>query len=180
MSKPEDSASYSHDHTGVLDLGWDKFGQLCKVLVEKITNDYQPEVVVGIAKGGVLPAVVISSALYVNFFPIKLSSRENEKIVREIPEVYVPPTANLQSKKVLLVDDICITMRTLKLARTEIEKMGAAEARCASFAVHHHSLKPEWYALNTDDLILFPWDKEVYVDGDWKLNREYGEEIQLL
>ena len=180
MSKREDSASYSHRHTGVLDLGWDGFGQLCKLLVEKITDDYQPEVVVGIAKGGVLPAVVISSALYVNFFPIKLSSRENEMVVREIPKVFVPPTANLRGKKVLLVDDICITMRTLSLARTEIEKKGAAEVRCASFAVHEHSLKPEWYALITDDLILFPWDNEVYVDGVWSLNREYEEEIQLL
>ena len=107
MSKPEDSASYSHDHTGVLDLGWDRFGQLCKVLVEKITDDYQPEVVVGIAKGGVLPAVVISSALYVNFFPVKLSSRENEKIVREIlRRSSFHPAANLCGKKVLLVDDI--------------------------------------------------------------------------
>lgn len=177
MGKPEDSASYNHHHTAVLDLGWERFGQLCKQLVENVTRDYQPEVVVGIAKGGVLPGVVISSALFINFFPIKLSSREDEKIVRETPEFFVPPTSHLKNKKVLLVDDICVTMRTLDIARNAIEDVGAAEVRCATFAVHKFSQKPEWYALNTDDLILNPWDKEIFADGRWKLNPEYEEEI---
>ena len=150
---------------------------MCKELVEKITHDYQPEVVVGIAKGGVVPAVVISSALRIDFFPVKLSCRENENIVREIPSVFVPPTFHLKGKRVLLIDDICVTMHTLNLARAEIEKMGAAEVRCATFAVHSHSRKPEWYALNTDEIVLTPWDKEVYADGVWKLNREYAELI---
>ena len=176
MNLPENFGS--HRHTGITEISWTQFGQLCNDLVEKITRDYQPEVVVGIAKGGVLPAVVISSALYLDFFPIKLSSRANEARIRETPRIFVPPTADLAGRRALLVDDMCVKMQTLDIARTEIEKVGAGEVRCATLTVHNHSKKPEWYALCTDDLILYPWDKEVYVDGVWRLHREYAAEIE--
>jgi hypoxanthine phosphoribosyltransferase len=38
-----------------------------------MVKDFRPEAVVGIAKGGVIPAVFLASAFQVDFFPIKLS-----------------------------------------------------------------------------------------------------------
>jgi hypothetical protein len=35
MSDPRLAASYRHKHRGYLDLEWDRFGELCKQLVEK-------------------------------------------------------------------------------------------------------------------------------------------------
>lgn len=40
MSTSDDAGSYKIHHTGVLDLGWDAFGQLRKDLVEKIVRDF--------------------------------------------------------------------------------------------------------------------------------------------
>ncbi len=163
----------------MLDLGWARFGELCKELVEKIAADYQPDLVVGIAKGGVLPAVVISSALRRDFFPIKLSSRENEQIVRETPKLFVGPSRDVDRKRVLLVDDICVTMRTLDLARGLLVDAGAAEVRTATFATHG-SVWPDWYALETTALLLFPWDRDVYSAGSWTINPEYAAEISRM
>jgi hypoxanthine phosphoribosyltransferase len=68
-------------------------------------------------------------------------------------------------------------MRTLDLARRAVEAVGASEVRCATLAVHSFSEKPEWYALETDALIFFPWDKQVYAGNEWRLNPELAAEL---
>lgn len=176
MKEPRRAPSYRHEHRGVLDLGWARFGELCRTLVEKIVVEYEPDVVVGIAKGGVLPAVVVSSALMRDFFPIKLSSRENEVVVRESPRVFVAPGPEVEGKRVLLVDDICVTARTLELARELLIGAGAAQVRTATFAVHGGA-RPDWYALETEALLLFPWDRDIYTGEGWSLQPEYAEEL---
>ncbi|WP_315774053.1 MULTISPECIES: phosphoribosyltransferase [unclassified Bradyrhizobium] len=159
------------------DLSWSRFGELSMSLVEQISRDYQPEIVVGIAKGGLMPAVVIASAFSVDLFPVKLSSRHNEEIVREIPEMFVPPTQHVANKRVLLVDDICITLRTLNIARQAILDLGAAEVRTATLAVHRFSKRPDWYVIESDDLLIHPWDRNMFVSGKWIINPEYQAEL---
>ena len=35
-----------------LDLSWEMFGELCRALAFKVTRDFEPEVVVGVARAG--------------------------------------------------------------------------------------------------------------------------------
>jgi len=145
--------------------------------VEQVSRDFRPEAVVGVAKGGVVPAVVIASAFSVDFYPVKLSTRRNEEIVLDAPRVVTPPPDEVRGRRVLLVDDISVTMQTLDRAKELLERAGAAEVRCASFCVHGASRKPEWFALESSDVILMPWDRDVYRDGGWVMNPEYEQEI---
>ena len=46
-----------------LDLSWEMFGELCRALALRVARDYEPEVVVGIARAGVIPGAVIASIL---------------------------------------------------------------------------------------------------------------------
>ena len=49
---------------GVLELTWEVFGELCRVLAVKVATDgYEPELVIGIAKAGVIPGAVIAVAV---------------------------------------------------------------------------------------------------------------------
>lgn len=171
---------YRHEHVGVLDLTWEVLGRLCHELVEKILAEYAPEVVVGVAKGGVVPGVVIASALRVNFFPIKLSRRDNEKRVRDQPQVLVPAGDYVRGQRVLLVDDMCVTRRTLVAAQAALEPFAPARVRYASLAVHEFSEMPDWFALKTNALILFPWEKGVFTNGGWQLIPEYQQELDRL
>src|SRR5690606_24209975 len=46
----------------VLELTWEVFGELCRALAVKVANSgYTPDLVVGIAKAGVIPGAVIAS-----------------------------------------------------------------------------------------------------------------------
>lgn len=170
--------SYDHKHEGIIDLGWEGLGDSLKLLVSKVAEDYQPEVVVGIAKGGVIPAVFVSSAFLVDFFPIKLSRRRNEQIVRQEPAWFVRPPSDIKNLRVLLVDDITVSGVELNMAKQAVLSAGAKEVRTATLVVHSDSVKPDYFAIQTDDLILMPWDKQVFEKSVWKLNPEYAEEIE--
>lgn len=167
---------YEHEHTGVMDISWQQLGTILKALAEKIGENWRPDIVVGIAKGGVIPGVFLSSAFQVDFFPIKLSSRHNEQIIRKEPAWYVYPTEHVRGKKVLLVDDICVAGRTIGMAADELKKLGAAEVRTAAVAIHNGSIRPDYMGLVTDDCVIWPWDRDVITkDGEWKINPEYRE-----
>jgi hypoxanthine phosphoribosyltransferase len=171
-------APYHHAHTSVEEIPWSRLGGLLTDLVDQIRQRYRPELVVGIAKGGVIPAVHTSSAFSVDFLPIKLSSRHNEQVVSETPVWHVHPTDRVQGQRVLLVDDICVAGRTLKLASEALRARGVAELTTATLAVHPGSFKPDFHALETDSLIVWPWDRDqIQADGTWIINPEYLEEM---
>jgi len=61
---------YYHEHVGVEEVPWSRLAQWLPNLVQKIGNDWHPEVAVGIAKGGVIPAVYLSSVFRLDVFAI--------------------------------------------------------------------------------------------------------------
>ena len=170
---------YHHKHAGAEEISWSRLGDLLKALAEKIYREWQPDVVVGIAKGGVVPGVFLSSAFMVDFYPIKLSSRHDETIISEQPVWHVHPTAVVKDRKVLLVDDICVAGRTIRMASEEIRALGAAEIRTAVIAIHGESVQPDYVGMVSDGLIIWPWDRNMLTnDGEWKMNPEYSEALE--
>src|SRR2546427_2907246 len=45
---------------GVLQVDWPFFGELCRALALKIFREYDPDVVIGIARAGVIPGAVVA------------------------------------------------------------------------------------------------------------------------
>ena len=165
---------YHHEHAQVEEISWSRLGELLIRMAEKIAADWRPEIVVGIAKGGVVPGVFLSSAFRVDFLPVKLSSRQNGEIVSERPIWHVLPTEHVRGKQVLLVDDIVLAGRTLSMAEEELRKQGAKEVRTAALAAHSGSVRADYVLLVTDALIVWPWDRDVLSpEGAWQVNPEY-------
>lgn len=170
---------YAHEHSAVMELTWPQFNAIMMTMTEKIGKDWRPDIVIGIAKGGVIPGVFLSSAFQVDFFPVKLSSRHNERIVRKEPEWFIYPTMHVKGKKVLLVDDICIAGRTFDKAVRELNGLGAAEIRTAAIAAHGGSVRPDYVGMVTDDCVVWPWDRDIYTkECQWAINPEYLEEMK--
>jgi len=172
---------YNHAHSHFEEISWSKLNELLIRLAETIQRDYRPDLVVGIAKGGVIPGVYLSSAFRVDFLPIKLSCRNNEEIISTQPIWRVYPTDLVKGKRVLVVDDIIIAARTLKMAVEEIRTKGAKEIRTATLAAHSDSIRPDWVAFVTDALIIWPWDRDMLTpEGKWIMNPEYMKAIREL
>src|SRR5436309_10013400 len=61
---------------GVLQVDWPFFGEMCRALALKIFREYDPEVVIGIARAGVIPGAVVASILQRDFASMAITRTE--------------------------------------------------------------------------------------------------------
>ena len=112
-------------------LTWDGFGSATRDLARSILESgFEPEVVVAIARGGLLPAGAIAYGLGAkNCGAINVEFYTGIGTVLDAPEV-LPPALDmdyLDGRRVLLVDDVADSGRTLALAVQLLKDKGADE-----------------------------------------------------
>src|SRR5438093_5401751 len=61
---------------GVLEVDWPLFGEMCRALALKIFREYDPDVVIGIARAGVIPGAVVASILQRDFASMAITRTE--------------------------------------------------------------------------------------------------------
>jgi uncharacterized protein len=146
---------------GLLEIDWPLFGELCRALALRVAQEYDPELVVGIAKAGVIPGAVVASILQRDFAAMAVTRRSAELD----PELVAGPPPAVTGRRILLVDETCDTGHTLKLALNEIQALRPREVRTA-VSIRTGPFAPDYHALATDKLIVLPWDREVVIDGE--------------
>lgn len=156
-----------------MELSWEMFGELCRALAMRVARDYDPEMVVGIARAGVIPAAIVASLLRIDFYSMKISRREGDEKVRERPAVLSAAPSQAQGKRVVLVDEVATSGDTLRLALAAVRDVHPAEVRTATTFVRPMGYKPDYHALETDQTIVFPWDRKVFDGTDWVVNPRY-------
>jgi uncharacterized protein len=160
---------------GVLQVDWALFGELCRVLALKVFREYDPHVVIGIAKAGVIPGAVVASILQRDFASIGIT----RNAPGAAPAVIAGPPRLVTGKRVLLVDETCESGDTMKLALAAVRELKPAEVKTAvSFKTG--SYKPDFYALENENFIILPWDLEVIVDGEIVVRPDYRDKLKDL
>ncbi len=142
---------------------WDEIYRLLLRLANTIRNNsFGPEMIVGVSRGGWLPARVMSDLL------------ENPKLANVAAEFYVgiaetkgkpvitqPVSASVEGKKVLVVDDVVDTGESLRLVRSHLEEQGAKEVKTAAIYYKPWSVMiPDYYEKETRSWIVFPWERK--------------------
>ncbi len=153
---------------GVLEVDWPFFGEICRALALKVARAYEPEVILGIAKAGVIPGVVVASILQAEFTSMAVTRRDDggEPILVAGP----PPT--IKGRRVLLVDETCDTGSTMRLALNEVRALKPKEVRTAvSFKTG--SYLPDFHAFETENLIILPWDREIIENDELVMRPDY-------
>lgn len=142
-------------------LGWDEFGSASRELAQQIVDSgYRPDIVVAIARGGMLLAGSVSYALGVKSCGA-LNVEFYTGVETRLPEpVVLPPMldgAAVDGKRILLVDDVSDSGRTLALAIGLLQANGA-EVRTAVLYTKPHTVQEADYSWrDTDKWIDFPW-----------------------
>ena len=160
-----------------LDLSWEMFGELCRALALKVARDFDPDVVVGIARAGVIPGAVVASILRKDFYALTISRREGGEVVRDRPAVLSAAPLQCQGKRVLLVDEITSSGETLRLGLASIRDQEPLEVRTATSFSRHQGFKPDFTALETDATIVFPWDRKIYEGKELVVNPLYEDVV---
>lgn len=142
-------------------LTWDGFGEATRALARRILDDgFEPEVVVAIARGGLLPAGAIAYGLgSKNCGALNVEFYTGIGTVLDAPEVLPPEfdMAYLSGRRVLLVDDVADSGRTLKLAVELLEGQGADVRSVTIYTKPTTIIEPDYAFKATDLWIDFPW-----------------------
>ena len=158
---------------GVLEIDWSLFGELCRALALKVAREYDPEIVLGIAKAGVVPGVVIAAILQRDFASMVVTRKAEDAL----PVLVAGPPSTVKGRRVLLVDETCDTGHTLRLAINETKAASPAEVRTAvSFKTGPY--EPDFHSFETDKFIILPWDREVVQDGQLVPRPDYAGYLQ--
>lgn len=160
-----------------LEVDWTMFGELCRALALKVAREYDPEVIVGIAKAGVIPAAVVASILRVDFYSMKISRKEGPESVRMRPAVLSAAPREVGGRRVLIVDEITTSGDTLRLALAAVRDARPAEVRTATSFARSSGYQPDFSALTMDAEVIFPWDRKVFEEDELVVNPRYREVI---
>jgi uncharacterized protein len=145
-----------------LELSWELFGELCRVLAVKIaTSGYRPDMVVGIAKAGVIPGAVVASILRCDFYSLKISRDAGGERVLERPKILSAAPKEAAGKRVLVVDEICTSGETLRIALNAMRQVKPADVMTATSLIRVGGYRPDFHALETSATVAFPWDRHV-------------------
>jgi hypoxanthine phosphoribosyltransferase len=150
---------------GSLELSWELFGETCRVLALRVARDYRPDLVIGIATAGVIPAATVAAMLDADFDSMKISRRDG-KALRSEPRVLSATPVRCRNRRVLLVDEITTSGDTLRLALAAVREVGPADVRTATSFVRPGGYRPNYFAMESSQLIVYPWDRETVADGE--------------
>jgi hypoxanthine phosphoribosyltransferase len=171
--------SYEYAHRqGVLSLTWEDFANLSACLAE-LLEPHHPEIVVGLARAGLFPATAVACSLRCELYPARLTRRLNDQVVRAMPDWLVPVSSAVAGKVVAVVDEMCDSGQTLAMAATMAQELRARQVITASLVSHTWAdPAPQVVALVTDAFVIFPWDRQVRIDGAWRNHPEIEAGLQ--
>jgi hypoxanthine phosphoribosyltransferase len=179
MPFPDPNSEAARPNPGeFLDLSWEMFGELCRALALRVARDFEPDLVVGIARAGVIPGAVVASILRKDFYALTISRREGGEVVRDRPAVLSAAPLQCRGKRVLLVDEITSSGETLRLGLASIRDLSPKEVRTATSFTRPRGFKPDFTALETDATIIFPWDRKIYEGAELVVNPRYEEVLE--
>ncbi len=172
--------SYDYAHrTGVEEISWPRFAELAATLAEGLAT-FNVDAIVGIARAGLFPATTVACALRRDLYPVRVTRRKNDHVVHVQPVWKVDVSPEVAGKIVAVVDEMADTGATLALVAARVATFGAARVITASLVAHSWAQpKPDVAALITDALVIFPWDRQVYINGEWRAHPELVEARRL-
>lgn len=140
---------------------WTEIYHMLLNLAEEVQKDgFQPDIIVGVSRGGWPPARVLSDLLdNPNLANVKAEFYLGVAETKEKPTLTQPVSMCVEDKKVLVVDEVADTGKSLKLVKQHILQEGGCEVRIATVYCKPWSIiKPDYCGEETDRWIVFPWE----------------------
>lgn len=148
------------------EVSWEEIENHSRTLADKIIkNNLKYDVILGIGRGGLVPAVILSHQVGIPLVPVNWQTRdgkydvENYSILNRVTEF---------NTRILIVDDINDTGKTLReIVEATNEVIRKASRSCEVDCVTIYQ-KPSTTFINNvyveevedNDWIVFPWERE--------------------
>lgn len=145
-------------------LTWEGFGAATRELAQTIVDSgFVPEIVIAVARGGMVPGGALTYAL-----DVKLTDAINVEFYTGIAQTLPDPvllaplldTESIKGKRLLVVDDVVDSGRTMQLVIELLSGYGADVRSAVLYTKPTTVIEPDFSWRNTDRWIAFPWSAE--------------------
>ena len=142
---------------------WEQIYEMLIELADRIRRDcFEPDIIVGVSRGGWAPARVMSDLLenpeLANVraeFYLGVAETKGEPVITQ------PVSTSVKRKKVLVMDDVADTGKSLRLVKTHLLDEGATDVKIATIYYKPWSvLAPDYYEKKTSLWVVFPWERK--------------------
>lgn len=164
-------------------VSWEDIENWCSTIRDKVVENFSPDVIVGLSRGGLVPARILSDSLWIkDLLSVKTehwgitATKSGEAVLND------PGKLNLRGKKVLVVDDITDTGQSMKLAYDFVKSQDPREVRTATMLhITRSEFVPDFYGEEVSSekwtWFIFPWN--VYEDLDNLLSKSLESKLDL-
>lgn len=156
------------DQQGKEILTWDKFGEASRTLAQDIADSgFDPEIIIAVARGGMVPAGALTYAL-----GTKLTDAINVEFYTGVAQTLPDPvllaplldTESIIDKRLLVVDDVVDSGRTMQLVIKLLSDFGADVRSAVLYAKPTTVVAPDFVWRHTGEWIVFPWSAQPPVE----------------
>ncbi len=147
-------------------LTWDDVDRLIDHLIPQFEVEFEGMVI--ITRGGIIPGGMLAEALGVTHvltaavdFPAEVE-RDASKLYAWPEFLQFPHSAMLEGRRLLVVDDVWGSGRTITAVQNRIGAAGGLPYTCVLHFNPYRNLfgtaRPDFYAAVTDAHIVYPWE----------------------
>ena len=151
-------------------LTWETFGDAAEELAARIHHSgFDPEILIAVARGGMIPGGALTYSL-----GVKLTDAINVEFYTDVQETLPDPvllapmlvsdrrapmldTESIRNKRILIVDDVVDSGRTLALVLELLRGFEADVRSAVLYAKPTTVINPDFVWKATDKWIVFPW-----------------------
>jgi hypoxanthine phosphoribosyltransferase len=145
-------------------VSFEQVSEMCRLLSNRVKRDhYHPDLIIGVSRGGWIPARLVSDYLKVNrLASVGLSSYEKDK-KKGRPKLVERLGVRIRRLEVLVVEDIVDTGDSLEVLDAYLKRLGPKEVRyvalhCKPWA----KTLPDYFYRKTSAWKVYPWEKKEF------------------
>ena len=141
---------------------WDQIYDMLIELAKRVRQSgFEPDLIVGVCRGGWAPARVMSDLLEnMNTASIRIEFYLAPGVTARKPVISQAIMVPLRGVKVLVVDDVADTGESLKVAVEHLDVCGAKAIKTATIYYKPQSIfKPDFFIVQTEQWVVFPWER---------------------
>jgi len=143
-----------------INISWEELHKLTLEVGKQINNNFKPDVLIGLVRGGLVPARILSSFLNnPRLYCMKIEFYDKDDNPTKKPNITQELNVHLENLNVLVIDEVCDTGSTLKTTLEYLKKFNPKDIKTAVIHLKPHSIfKPDFHADTTDKWIIYPWE----------------------
>jgi len=143
-------------------LSWQEIEQLVDVVMHKVDGEF--DALLCVTRGGMVPACLLSERMEIRNIlaaAVMFYTGEGRTLARPV-FLQFPGDPHLAGKRILVVDDVWDSGRTIVAVKERIERVGGEPRTAVLHYKPTHSafptMCPDYYAAEVDGWIVYPWD----------------------